>query len=92
MERRVICAAIRKDGSVIASPRHFDAFAHKAINEHAVTVCFGHSWWKDAEQGFICQHGQFMSREEALEVARAAGQILYRCGGDERELFSENLY
>jgi hypothetical protein len=44
------------------------------------------------EQGFIDQFGVFMTREEAYEVAKAAGQIKYRCGGDEGRLFSENLY
>lgn len=33
-----------------------------------------------------------MTREEAHEVAKAAGQIIRRCGGDEHKLYSENLY
>jgi len=33
-----------------------------------------------------------MTREEAWQVAEAAGQIKYRVGGDGKELFSENLY
>jgi hypothetical protein len=44
------------------------------------------------EQGFIDQFGVFMTREEAYVVAKAAGQIKYRCGGDDGVLFSENLY
>lgn len=47
------------------------------------------------EQGFIDQHGAFMSRREAWEVAEAAGQIIRRVGGDEADggtLYSENLY
>jgi hypothetical protein len=49
---------------------------------------------KDA-QGFIDQFGVYMTRQEAWKVAEAAGQILYRCGGDTIDggyLFSENLY
>jgi hypothetical protein len=45
-----------------------------------------------AEQGFVDQHGVFLTREEAMEIARAAGQIVRRCGGDSIRLFSENLY
>lgn len=33
-----------------------------------------------------------MQREEALAVALAAGQRIYRCGGDSNKLYSENLY
>jgi hypothetical protein len=33
-----------------------------------------------------------MTREEAFEVASAAGQIIRRVGGDDGKLFSENLY
>ncbi|CAE6710389.1 hypothetical protein [Candidatus Nitrotoga fabula] len=47
------------------------------------------------EQGFIDQHGVFMTRTEAWHVAQASGQILRRCGGDDANggtLYSENLY
>lgn len=47
------------------------------------------------EQGFIDQWGIFLNRQEAWKVAKAAGQILYRCGGDDSDggtLYSENLY
>jgi phosphoribosyl-ATP pyrophosphohydrolase len=32
------------------------------------------------------------SGEEALEIAKAQGQIVSGCGGDSKKLFSENLY
>jgi hypothetical protein len=48
--------------------------------------------WRDADQGFIDQRGNYLSREEALVIAKEQNQILRRCGGDHRELFSENLY
>jgi hypothetical protein len=47
------------------------------------------------DQGFLDQHGVFLSRTEAWKVAEAAGQILRRVGGDDANggtLFSENLY
>lgn len=47
---------------------------------------------KKSEPGFVDNCYQFLTREEAFEVAYAAGQILRRCGGDDGKLFSENLY
>lgn len=52
----------------------------------------GSDSWKGCEQGFIDQFGNFLSRERALEIAKANNQIMRRCGGDEHQLFSENLY
>jgi hypothetical protein len=83
--RVVVCAALlNNDDEIICSPRHFDSTARAAFN-------WNDHWW-NAEQGFVDQFGVFMSREEAWKVAEAAGQIKYRCGGDGKELFSENLY
>lgn len=88
--RRVVCAAIRSDaGGIICSPRHWDELTRKQAMDRDPN---GYRSWLSAEQGFVDQRGVFMSRAEALLVARAAGQIIRRCGGDERELFSENLY
>lgn len=87
MTRRVVCAAIRgKAGRVICSARHFDDLMRRQV---AADV-FGD--WSVAEQGFIDQRGEFMTREEAHKIATEAGQIIRRCGGDEGRLFSENLY
>ena len=91
--RVVVCAAMRKrhtDASleIVTGPRHFDQTMHEQIRSsvnHLKAV-------EEVEQGFIDQYGTFMSREEAYGVAKAAGQIKYRCGGDEGQLFSENLY
>ena len=44
------------------------------------------------KQGFIDQFGKFHTREEAYVIAKAAGQIIHRCGGDDGVLYSENLY
>lgn len=87
--RMVVCAAIRRknDGYVLCGPRHFD----KTMREGIMDSEQGDDWLY-VDQGFIDQYGVFMTREEAYEVAKAAGQIKYRCGGDEGCLFSENLY
>lgn len=84
--RRIVCAAIRnRAGVVICGPRHFDS-------QMAQWVEFSRSEWGDAEQGFIDQRGEFLTREQAWKVASDAGQIIRRCGGDGSRLFSENLY
>jgi hypothetical protein len=43
-------------------------------------------------QGFLDNKGIFLTREEAHTVAKAAGQIVRRVGGDANRLYSENLY
>lgn len=87
MTRRVVCAACRHaDGAIICGARHFD---------RVMRMQMGESDWRAAEQGFIDQHGTFMSREEAWKAATEAGQILRRVGGDDANggtLYSENLY
>jgi hypothetical protein len=86
-QRVVVCAAVRLNGFVYLGPRHFD----RSMSE-LMMLDEGNPPDGTEEQGFIDQFGVFMTREEAYEVAKAAGQVKYRCGGDEGRLFSENLY
>jgi hypothetical protein len=86
-QRRVVCAAcIEGEGNLVIAPRHWDEIMHRinkkvGLNPHK------------AEQGFIDQWGNFMSREEALTVAIAAGQIIKKTGNpNSKELFSEDIY
>lgn len=88
--RVIVCAANRfiPTGDIICSARHYDENMVRQMHMSNIP-------WKevkDVEQGFIDQFGVFMDREEAHKVATEAGQIKYRCGGDIKELFSENLY
>lgn len=39
-------------------------------------------------QGFLTSTGRYATREEAMRIARAAGQV----DSDKRDLFSEDLY
>lgn len=94
--RRVVCAANRlRDHPlcIVIGPRHHDPVMREQIRVFVQTGG-GHTAeaWRSSQQGFIDQWGTFMTREEALVVALAANQRLYRCGGDETALFSENLY
>lgn len=87
-EQRVVCAAHRhrETGNVITGVRHFDNFIRQQI------AIRGDSHVEWHEQGFVDQFGQFLTREEALALATKNGQIYRRCGGDEKRLYSENLY
>lgn len=90
MTQRIVCAANKNSatGEVILGVRHWDGWMYEQRGQ----VTPG---WKTAEQGFIDQRGQFLTRTQAWVIAEAAGQIIHRCGGDEAEggtLYSENLY
>lgn len=86
MNQRIVCAAIRKSGHIICGARHFDPIMRAAI--YLLPDQSATGW----EQGFIDQFGEYLTREQALEIAKHDGQIIRRCGGDEKRLYSENLY
>lgn len=93
--RRVVCAAIRaSDGEVITGIRHYDALMHRQLEQRTDGAKFCHLL--DNDQGFVDQHGIWMDRLEAYEVAKAAGQLVYpeACGEglDGPKLYSEGLY
>ncbi len=85
--RRVVCAAAMVNDHIVCSARHYDRLMIDQMR--AIDEAFSSA---NVVQGFIDQHGRFMSREEAHKVATDAGQIIRRCGGDDGRLFSENLY
>lgn len=85
----VVCAACRKEDITLAGARHFD----KVMISQAKAIGCKHT--HDFEEGFIDQFGDFLTREEAMKIALAAGQkvdIKRGCGGDENALYSEGLY
>tara|TARA_B100002049_G_C16070064_1_gene372362 strand:- start:413 stop:907 length:495 start_codon:yes stop_codon:yes gene_type:complete len=88
-QRRVVCAACRSDkGRLIVGPRHFDPIMKAQIDTMNYA---GDDVGLFEEQGFIDQWGQFLTREDAWIVAKAAHQIIRHV---ERPgtLYSENLY
>lgn len=89
MSDRIVCAAVRIGGVVFLGARHFDAHMSRSVADAKGRLFRSSSI---AEQGFINQRGEFLTRTEAYTVAEEAGQIIRRCGGDEGVLFSENLY
>lgn len=87
-DARVVCAACRDaDGRIVTGARHFDAVMMEQIRRSPKPNA-----WRGGEQGFIDQRGNFLTREQAREIAVQQGQILRRVGGDNLDLFSENLY
>lgn len=86
-QERIACAALRHPptGLVICSPRHGGPTVYRIIAALNLDGEF--------EQGFCTnQFDRFVDRQEAHKIATAAGQIIYRCGGDDDTLYSENLY
>lgn len=83
--RRVVCAANRYGDIVIPSARHFDVRMHdlilRIVGEEALK----------GEQGFICNYGLFLTREEAFLIAKKHGQIKTYYN-ELPKLFSEMLY
>ena len=86
-QKRIVCSAIRVNGRIICGVRHFDRIMQDTL---ALIPVANNS--DVVEQGFVDQHGDFLTREEAHDIAAKAGQILHRCGGDKGKLYSENLY
>ena len=105
--RYVVCAAIaatadyvctKKEpvttGHIAIAPRHGDPSIEIELTRWLQSIPDKVANIKRT-QGFIDQNGIFMTRTEAWQVALAAGQIRYRCGGDTANggtLYSENLY
>ena len=88
MNRRIVCAALRDgDGRIVCGPRHFDGTMMEQIKDRP-----NKDAWRTSEQGFIDQHGKFLTREEAFVIAASERQILREVGGNGIDLYSENLY
>jgi hypothetical protein len=102
MKEYIICAANYYDdgqehvhqpknitsGFVVCGRRH-----HNCIHTFAMIVGFpydddGHRVHRTEEQGFLTNTNRFVSREEAGEIAFAAGQTTEK----KTTLYSEDLY
>lgn len=88
MSLSITAAAIRtEDGKVYTSPRpnrHADILLH-FHSKGVVRIYSG-------EQGFVTSENKFVSRKEALEIAKNAGQIVDWDFGGGRQLYTENLW
>lgn len=87
--QRIVSAACRKGTIIICSPRHMDTVCRQIIDN---IESDDPSWWYDAEQGFVDQFGNFLTRKEAWVIAVRQNQIIRdhdKCVGT---LYSEHLY
>jgi hypothetical protein len=90
----IACAAIVHKGQVFAMPR---PARHHTIM-HAIAKMVPESDWPIAsgfrDQGFLTSAGRYVIREEAYEIALAAGQFTLegRAVNVPGKLFSEDLW
>lgn len=88
----VVCAACRleQDGEtyLVTGARHFDKVMNNIIRHLPMKLK-----WVNADQGFINQFGEFLTREEALEVVKNNGQPFDPERNVAKDaLFSEGIY
>lgn len=97
-EQRIVCAAIqltyldreRNTQTVtIAGARHHDGIMNNVI---IPLIDDDTNRIVQRVQGFIDQHGTFLTREEAWAIAVQQDQIRFKGGWPEGKLYSENLY
>jgi len=84
--RRIVCAAMLKEGRIITGVRHYDE-----IMRTQMQASEGLAWWRGCTQGFIDQFGDFLNRQDAWKVADEQGQIRHEVSTP-GTLYSENLY
>ena len=83
--KQVVAVAIRANGLIVSKPapaRHCHVL--NAMPEKMARAT------KPSDQGFLSDTGIFLSREDALTVARNAGQL--KKPTHHKELFSEDLW
>lgn len=89
--RRIVCAAIRAaDGSLLLGIRHYSADMHAQIAVRTDGEKFKHR--SGIDQGFVDQHGAYLMRGEAYDVACQAGQTDPHRACSHGSLYSEDLY
>ena len=89
----IVSAAVRfpESGLIVCGVRHFDK-----LMVDVITLLREGGVLKEksvyADQGFVNQFGEFLTREEALKIAVENDQIDWDRNGSNNELFSEGLY
>jgi len=77
-------------GIVIIGHRHADIIHTVYILLGKRTCTNGADCTGESEQGFVTNKGRFVDRQEAMVIARAAGQVISDITSD--TLYSEDLY
>lgn len=83
----VVCAAIKVGDLIICGARHCDIRMREQAEAAGISL-------KAAPQGFIDQFGDFLTREEAMQIVKENGQPfnVERNGDGDTALYSEGLY
>lgn len=94
-KRRIVCAANRyelKEGGhiIVPSVRHYSKEHHHIIDRLPIVS----EYVGGDDQGFVDQYSNYWTREEAVIIAKHAGQLntVRKKTGPANELFSEDLY
>ena len=94
----ILCAAIKRKSPIkVTSPNYKtnsleddDIYSIEIGRRHNdILARFDKANLEVMKQGFYTSYGRFVSREEALQIAKDAGQIQET---DSNRLFSEDLY
>ena len=94
----VLCAAIKRKTPINVKSKNYktntleddDIYSIEIGRRHNdILARFGKSQLEAIKQGFYTSYGRFVSREEALQIAKDAGQVKET---DSNILFSEDLY
>lgn len=88
---RIVCAANRSGEILLLSARHWDEQMNKQYWRY--WEWGGNKQQSDFEQGFYTNWQRFVSREEAMIIAREQGQLFRPKGTHNPDvLYSECLY
>jgi len=89
MEEKILCAAIcdPEQRDMGGEPLIYCGLRHNNILWQSPAISR-----KLKHQGFLTSTGRFVDREEAFNIAEAAGQLNDRNRFGNRTLFSEDLY
>lgn len=80
----------KKIGIIVSGHRHADII-YTVYNLLGKRTCTnGDDCTGESEQGFVTNKGRFVDRQEAMLIARAAGQVISDTTSD--TLYSEDLY
>lgn len=94
----ILCAAIKRKSPINIASKNYktnsleddDIYSIEIGRRHNdILARFGKTNPDVIKQGFYTSYGRFVSREEALQIAKDAGQIQET---DSDQLFSEDLY
>jgi hypothetical protein len=91
--QRVVCAAITYNGIIVLGARHGCRLMRETLKLIFGEKAQRESFFANATQGFVDQYNNFLTREEAYDIAEKQSQIIRECGNpDQRILYSEHLY